>query len=104
VVLRRGRNSSSVPSRLQRRGTARIAAVQLRKKTRRGEGGLGLEWVDLVKKEMDQKVRKGFFLFLPFFSEFFASSFCHRISGKRKEGEMKSGVERLQNMFQILKF
>jgi hypothetical protein len=53
------RVSSDVPSCRARRGTARIAAVQLRKKTRRGEGGPGLEWVDLVEKENGPRGSKG---------------------------------------------
>jgi hypothetical protein len=32
-------------------------------------------------------VRLGLFSFSPFFPECFFSSFCHRISGKRKDGD-----------------
>jgi hypothetical protein len=66
----------AVPSRHCRRGSVRCASVQ-RKKMIRERGGLGglhgPVWL---------------LCFFPlFFSEFFSSSFCYRISGKRKNGE-----------------
>jgi hypothetical protein len=44
-------------------------------------------------------VRLGFFPSSPFFSEFFSSSFCHRISGKERI-EIGKGLGRFQNRFQ----